>query len=297
MRGEEMAYAILSETATTVQMIGPDTGILMSVSATIFAIFGGFILTFSFSMKQKKLELDVEIELSYHKMMFLRREMNPLLLQKIITFEEKVIQEAILLKGETEIQNVRFTSNIDHQRIKRMRRRNKKSIRKVYRLREFVRYSADFENFKRNSCITIWWFEKERIKEIYEVVKRYEDTETYVAALAKRAEMHFTVEELDTYYTYLDALKPYNDKVWNLSLLVPSLKNQGMMTVALIYLSLIAFFGLFEPLISPEDVNVKENLMAIFILTLAYIPLSYLNTFTHRYPSRLSKEIKRFRPR
>ena len=292
-----MANPILSQTVATVQTIGPDLGLLISVSTTIFAIFGGFILNFSFSMKQKKLELDVEIEISYHEMIFLRGEIDPLLLKKIITFEEKAVEEAILLMGETEIQNVHFTSNIDYQRIKRMRRRNKKSIKKVYRLRDFVKYSADFENFKRNSCITIWWFEKERIKEIYEVVKQYEDTETYVAALAKRAEIHFTVEELDTYYTYLDALKPYNEKVWNLSLLVPSLKNQGMMTVALIYLSLIAFFGLFEPLISPEDVNVKENLMAIFILTLAYIPLSYLNTFTHRYPSRLSNEIKRFRPR
>ncbi|QLQ23060.1 MAG: hypothetical protein HZT42_13340 [Paracoccaceae bacterium] len=88
-----MANAILSQSASTVQMIRPDMGILLSVSATIFAIIGGFILTFSLSMRQKKLELDMEIELSYHEMMFLRREVDPLLLQKIEAFEEKVFQE------------------------------------------------------------------------------------------------------------------------------------------------------------------------------------------------------------
>lgn len=291
-----MANAILSQSASTVQMIRPDMGILLSVSATIFAIIGGFILTFSLSMRQKKLELDMEIELSYHEMMFLRREVDPLLLQKIEAFEEKVFQEAILLEGGTEIQNIRFTSSIDHQRIKRMRRRNKKSISKVYRLREFVRYSTDFENFKRNSCITIWWFEKERIKVIYEVVKQYEDTETYRVTLVKKAKTHFTEGELDAYNTYLDTLKPFKEKIWNLSFLVPSLKNQRMTTIAVIYLSLIAFFGMFEPLINPENFNVKHNLMTVFTLTLVYILLNYFNTFTHRYTLRLSNEIKRFQP-
>lgn len=264
-----------------------DLAIVVGASATIFSILGGFLLTFGLTLREKKRESDLKIQNYYLELFAIQKKtVSPSLCRKISNFENAHLDESTYLNEVIEFKNLKYTTTFDFYSLQRSKKRNKRLLKVIENYYEFIIYSKDFNSFQNYSCIFIWGFDRNKILDAYLINKRFMHCYEYIKYLDNNAVEYFSEAELKIYLKYQLDTQKIRDAIFDLQVLSPSLKNQKMSFIGIIYLISIAFLGVFDPIFN-EDVPLSTNLILVFLLTCIYISINYMDTFTNKYTVKL----------
>lgn len=271
--------------------------VLIGFSGAIISIFGGFLLSISFNLKNKKRETDLKMQLLYLEITKEQKKLPFDLIKKISIFENESHQYSLYLDGGFEYKSSPYTSMLDFSDLKKNNNKNKRLVNKIKKHPGHLECSKNFDTFARYTNLNIDSKNIEEYKKIYDLFSKYKSFSEYSEYLSRNLSDSFSESEKEIYHKFIEQTKVKREKLWNLSLTLPSFKFDLMYFLGVIYLIVIGSLGVLFPFKCEEYLSkgdVQDLMTCVCLLTFAYILLVFLSSYTSINPRKLKKEIRKY---